>query len=71
MNKFKVNILGMICMGCEKYVELVFEKIGVKNIEFSYCCGEVVFELFDDIEVESVIKVIVDVNYYLGEVEEI
>ena len=37
MNKFKVNISGMTCTGCEKHVESALEKIGAKNIESSYC----------------------------------
>jgi len=53
MNKFKVNISGMTCTGCEKHVESALEKIGAKNIESSYRRGEAVFELPDDIEVES------------------
>ena len=58
MNKFKVNISGMTCTGCEKHVESALEKIGAKNIESSYRRGEAVFELPDDIEVESAIKAI-------------
>ena len=38
MNKFKVNISGMTCTGCEKHVESALEKIGAKNIESSYRC---------------------------------
>ena len=30
MNKFKVNISGMTCTGCEKHVESALEKIGAK-----------------------------------------
>ena len=71
MNKFKVNISGMTCTGCEKHVESALEKIGAKNIESSYRRGEAVFELPDDIEVESAIKAIADANYHPGEAEEI
>ena len=42
MNKFKVNISGMTCTGCEKHVESALEKIGAKNIESSYRRGEAV-----------------------------
>ncbi len=48
----------MTCTGCEKHVESALEKIGAKNIESSYRRGEAVFELPDDIEVESAIKAI-------------
>ena len=71
MNKFKVNISGMTCTGCEKHVESALEKIGAKNIESSYRRGEAVFELPDDIEVESAIKAIDEANYQAGEIEEI
>lgn len=66
MNKFKVNISGMTCTGCEKHVESALEKIGAKNIESSYRRGEAVFELPDDIEVESAIKAIDEANYQAG-----
>ena len=71
MNKFKVNISGMTCTGCEKHVESALEKIGAKNIESSYRRGEAVFELSDDIEVESAIKAIDEANYQAGEIEEV
>lgn len=71
MNKFKVNISGMTCTGCEKHVESALEKIGAKNIESSYRRGEAVFELPDDIEVESAIKSIDEANYQAGEIEEV
>lgn len=71
MNKFKVNISGMTCTGCEKHVESALEKIGAKNIESSYRRGEAVFELPDDIEVESAIKAIDEVKYQAGEIEEV
>lgn len=71
MNKFKVNISGMTCTGCEKHVESALEKIGAKNIESSYRRGEAVFELPDDIEIESAIKAIDEANYQAGEIEEV
>ncbi len=71
MNKFKVIISGMTCTGCEKHVESALEKIGAKNIESSYRRGEAVFELSDDIEVESAIKAIDEANYQSGEIEEV
>ncbi|MDK3916183.1 mercury(II) reductase [Staphylococcus pseudintermedius] len=71
MNKFKVNIQGMTCAGCEKHVESALEKIGAKNIESSFRRGEVVFELPNEIEVESVIKAIDEANYKAREIEEV
>ena len=71
MNKFKVNISGMTCTGCEKHVESALEKIGAKNIESSFRRGEAVFELPNEIEVESAIKAIDEANYQAGEIEEV
>ena len=71
MNKFKVNIQGMTCAGCEKHVESALEKIGAKNIESSFRRGEAVFELPNDIEVESAIKAIDEANYKAREIEEV
>lgn len=71
MNKFKVNIQGMTCAGCEKHVESALEKIGAKNIESSFRRGEVVFELPNEIEVESAIKAIDEANYKAREIEEV
>src|SRR5690625_3141060 len=71
MNKFKVNIQGMTCTGCEKHVESALEKIGAKNIESNFRRGEAVFELPDDIEGESAIKAIDEANYQAGEIEEV
>ncbi|HDK5669488.1 TPA: mercury(II) reductase [Staphylococcus pseudintermedius] len=71
MNKFKVNIQGMTCAGCEKHVESALEKIGAKNIESSFRRGEIVFELPNEIEVESAIKAIDEANYKAREIEEV
>src|SRR5699024_3866904 len=71
MNKVKVNIQGMTCTGCEKHVESALEKIGAKNIESNFRRGEAVFELPDDIEVESAIKAIDEANNKAGEIEDV
>lgn len=71
MNKFKVNIKGMTCTGCEKHVASALENIGAKNIESSFRRGEAVFELLDDIGIESAKKVIGEAKYQLGEIEEV
>lgn len=71
MNKFKVNIQGMTCASCEKHVESSLEKIGAKNIESSFRRGEAVFELPNEIEVESAKKAIDEAKYQPGEIEEV
>lgn len=71
MNKFKINIQGMTCTGCEEHVAVALEKIGAKNIEASFRRGEVVFELPDDSKVESAKKAIEEAKYQPKEIEEI
>ncbi|ADC52108.1 mercuric reductase (plasmid) [Alkalihalophilus pseudofirmus OF4] len=71
MNKFKINIQGMTCTGCEEHVAVALEKIGARNIEASFRRGEAVFELSDDIGVEIVKKAIDEAKYQLGEIEEV
>ena len=71
MNKFKINIQGMTCTGCEEHVAVALENIGARNIEASFRRGEAVFELPDDIEVESAKKAIDEAKYQPGEIEEV
>ena len=71
MNKYKVNIEGMTCTGCEKHVESALESIGAKNTEANFHRGEVVFELPNGIEVESAKRAINEANYQTGEIEEL
>lgn len=71
MNKFKINIQGMTCTGCEEHVEVALENIGARNIEASFRRGEAVFELPDDIGVESAKKAIDEAKYQPGEMEEV
>ena len=61
----------MTCTGCEEHVAEALEKIGAKNIEASFRHGEVVFELPDDISVESAIKAIHEAKYQPGEIEKV
>ncbi|UPG66166.1 mercury(II) reductase [Metabacillus endolithicus] len=71
MNKFKINIQGMTCTGCEEHVAVALENIGARNIEASFRCGEAVFELPNDIGVESAKKAIDEAKYQPGEIEEV
>lgn len=36
MNKFKVNIKGMTCTGCEKHVASALENIGAKILNLVF-----------------------------------
>lgn len=71
MNKFKINIQGMTCTGCEEHVAVALENIGARNIEASFRRGEAVFELPDDIGVESAKKAIDEAKYQPGAIEEV
>jgi mercuric reductase len=71
MNKFKLNIQGMTCTGCEEHVSVALENMGAKNIEASFRRGEAVFELPDDVEIESAKKAIDEAKYQPGEIEEV
>ncbi|WP_047984059.1 mercury(II) reductase [Ornithinibacillus californiensis] len=71
MRKFKLEIQGMTCTGCEKHVISSLENIGAKNIEASFRNGEVIFELPLNIGVNSAKNAIKDANYQPGEVEEV
>lgn len=71
MNKFKINIQGMTCTGCEEHVAVALENVGAKNIQTSFRRGEAVFELPDDIGVENAKKAIDEAKYQPGEIEEV
>src|SRR5699024_5103560 len=71
MNKFKVNIQGLTCTGCEKHVDSALENIGAKNIESSFQRGEVLFELPNGIGIESARKAIEEEKDLAAKVEEL
>jgi mercuric reductase len=71
MNKFKINIQGMTCTGCEEHVAVALENIGARNIEASFRRGDAVFELPDDTGVEIAKKAIDEAKYQPGEIEEV
>ncbi len=71
MNKFMINIQGMTCTGSEEHVQVALESIGAKNILVSFCRSEAVFELPDDVKVESAKRAIDEAKYQPGEIEEV
>ncbi|KHF41437.1 mercury(II) reductase [Halalkalibacter okhensis] len=71
MEKFKINVQGMTCTGCEEHVAVALENIGAKNIDVSYQRSEAVFELPDEVEVENAKKAINNAKYQAGDIEEI
>ncbi|WP_444812076.1 mercury(II) reductase [Staphylococcus hominis] len=66
-----MKVSGMTCMGCEEHVAVALENIDAKNVEASFRHGEVLFELPDDIGIESAKKAIDEAKYQPGEIEEI
>ncbi|WP_036841583.1 mercury(II) reductase [Pontibacillus marinus] len=66
-----MKVSGMTCEGCEEHVAVALENIGAKNIEASFRSGEAVFELPDDIGVESAKNAINETKYQPGEIEEV
>ncbi|WP_421379695.1 mercury(II) reductase [Bacillus salacetis] len=71
MNKFKVNIQGMTCSGCEDHVAAALEQIGAKNIEASFRRGEALFELPSDIDVDRAKKALAQTEYKPVEIKEV
>ncbi|KGX91831.1 mercuric reductase [Pontibacillus marinus BH030004 = DSM 16465] len=69
--KIRMKVSGMTCEGCEEHVAVALENIGAKNIEASFRSGEAVFELPDDIGVESAKNAINETKYQPGEIEEV
>jgi mercuric reductase len=53
MKKYRLDIQGMTCTGCEEHVAVALENLGAKNIDASFRRGEAVFELPDDIRIEN------------------
>lgn len=71
MKKYRVNVQGMTCTGCEEHVALALENIGAKNIEVSFRRGEAIFELPNDVKVETAKRAITEAKYEPGEVKEV
>nr|CAA71038.2 mercuric reductase [Lysinibacillus macroides] len=71
MKKYRVNVQGMTCSGCEQHVAVALENMGAKGIEVDFSHGEAIFELPEQVEVEAAKKAIADANYQPGEAEEV
>lgn len=71
MKKYRVNVRGMTCAGCEQHVSVALENMGAQSIEVNFQRGEAVFELPNGVEVETAIKAIAEAKYQPGEVEEV
>lgn len=71
MKKYRVDVQGMTCIGCEEHTAVALEAIGAKEIQADFRKGEAVFELPEDMEVEKAKKAIADAKYQPGEAEEV
>ena len=71
MKKYRVKISGMTCTGCEQHIDAVLTSIGAKNIKTNFRCGESVFELPKEINVEQVELAITQAKYQPEYVKEI
>src|SRR5690625_5128059 len=71
MKKYRVNVQGMTCTGCEEHVAVALENMGGKGIEVDCRREEAVFELPNDVEVERAKKAISEAEYQAGETEEV
>lgn len=56
MKKYRVNVQGMTCTGCEEHVAVALENMGARGIEVDFRRGEAVFELPNGLEVETAKK---------------
>ncbi|MFS0577289.1 mercury(II) reductase [Sporosarcina sp. 179-K 3D1 HS] len=69
MKRYRINVQGMTCTSCERHVSVALKNIGANCIEVNFFRGEAVFELQNDIEVESAKNAIAEANYQPGNVE--
>ncbi|GBF11892.1 mercury(II) reductase [Tepidibacillus sp. HK-1] len=71
MKKYRVNIQGMTCTGCEEHIATALQNIGAVNVNASYRHGEATFELPNDVDVRKAQEAIREAKYQPGEVQEI
>lgn len=71
MKKYRVNVQGMTCTGCEEHVAVALENMGAGGIEVDFRRGEAVFELPNGLEVETAKKAIAEAKYQPGKAEEV
>lgn len=71
MKKYRVNVQGMTCTGCEEHVAVALENMGARGIEVDFRRGEAVFELPNGLEVDTAKKAIAEAKYQPGKTEEV
>lgn len=71
LKKYRLNVEGMTCTGCEEHVAVALENAGAKGIEVDFRRGEALFELPYDVDIDIAKTAITDAKYQPGEAEEI
>ncbi len=69
IRKYRLQVEGMTCTGCERHVETALNSIGAKNVDVNFRRGEAVFELPEHIGIEKAKEAVNKVNYKAGEAE--
>lgn len=71
LKKYRLNVEGMTCTGCEEHIAVALENAGAKGIEVDFRRGEALFELPYDVDIDIAKTAITDAQYQPGEAEEI
>ncbi|MGF9714952.1 mercury(II) reductase [Paenibacillus sp. JMULE4] len=69
MKKYRIQVKGMTCTGCEEHVATALEGIGARNIKASFRRGEATLELPDDVNIETAKQAINEAKYQSGDAE--
>ncbi|MEQ6389944.1 mercury(II) reductase [Bacillaceae bacterium S4-13-58] len=68
-HQIRLEITGMTCTGCEDSVEEAIRKIGAENVKADYRQNEVIFNLPDHVDIESVKEAVDQTHYQAGDFE--
>lgn len=71
MKRYRISVQGMTCKDCEEHVAVALQNIGAKRIEVDFRRGEAVFELQNDVEVETAKNAIAEAKYHPGGIEDL
>ncbi|MFC5591627.1 mercury(II) reductase [Sporosarcina soli] len=71
MKRYRINVQGMTCTSCEHHVLVALENIGAMCIEVDFRRGEALFELQNEVGIETAKNAIAEAKYQPGEVEDV
>lgn len=63
IEKYRLNVEGMTCTGCEEHIAVALENAGAKGIEVDFRRGEALFELPYDVDIDIAKTAITDAQY--------